>query len=187
MVPPGEEKSQKDLTDVYKHLKWGSKKDGASVFSVVPSNRTPEARTTSCNTGGLLSTSRNPELSFNKETQILNVCKTFLGLFVSILGEQPFYQGFSSRLVFPLPIHFSTFSKRKKNQYKNQRWYCKYQSMMEDVLTCWFLTLQGFAFKFFMGSKRTPCKRKTKFEHIGQFVCQTYTAFNFDGKYIRTV
>lgn len=133
------------------------------MFSVVPSDRVPGARKTSCNTGGPLSTSRNTELTFKTETQILNVCKTFLGLFVSILGEQPFYQWFSSRLVFPLPIHFWTFSKRQKNQYKN---YIK--DHIANISLWWkmyrhgFLILQDFAFKFFMGSKRNPMQKENE-------------------------
>lgn len=46
MVPPGEEKAQKDLVNMYKYLKGVNKEDGARVFSVVPSDRTPEARKT---------------------------------------------------------------------------------------------------------------------------------------------
>lgn len=36
---------------------------------------------------------------------------------------------------------------------------------MEDVLTWGFLILQGFAFKFFMGSKR-KMQSLDKFEHL---------------------
>ena len=48
----------------------------------------------------------------------LNVCKIFLDIFVGILGQCPFCVGVSSRLLFPLPVHFWTFSRRRKNQYK---------------------------------------------------------------------
>jgi len=39
-VQPGEEKAQRSVINVYKHLKEGCKEDGAGLFSVVRSNRT---------------------------------------------------------------------------------------------------------------------------------------------------
>jgi len=38
-VPPGEEKARGDLIYVYKYLMGGTKADGATLFSVVPSER----------------------------------------------------------------------------------------------------------------------------------------------------